>query len=369
MKRSLVAVLVPSMLVLSACTRTVVQESASVAPASVGSSGSLLDPARDPVVALVEAVKPAVVNVTTDTISAGSLDGQGGRGVGSGFIVRADGIIVTNYHVVEDAQRITVVTPDPDSQRFDARVIGGDQTADLAVLKVDAQGLPTVPLGDSADLQLGQAVVAIGYALALEGGPTVTTGIVSALGRTITATDPACKVCDNFERTYNNVIQTDAAINPGNSGGPLLTLDGKVVGINSAGVGASSAENIGFAIAIDAAKPTITGAVANPTAPVAYLGVVTQDVTEGLALQFDLPISEGAYVLDLSPKGPAETAGIETGDVIVAFDGTDVADSEALGGLIRDHAPGDEVSVVVVGQGGERRTVDVTLGTNPLPQS
>ena len=133
--------------------------------------------------------------------------------------------------------------------------------------------------------------------------------------------------------------------------------------------GASSAENIGFAIAIDAAKPTIAGAVANPDAPVAYLGVVTQDVTEGLALQFDLPVKQGSYVVDLTPKGPAESGGMETGDIIVTFDGTDIPNSDALGAAIRDHAPGDQVQVVVVGQDGGRRTLDITLGTNPLPQS
>jgi serine protease Do len=277
--------------------------------------------------------------------------------------------VVTNYHVVEGAQRITVITPEPEAERYDARVIGGDAAADLAVLKIDAQRLPTVPLGRSADLELGQQVVAIGYALALEGGPTVTAGIVSALGRSIDVNDPACDadVCDNGVRTYSDIIQTDAAINPGNSGGPLLNLAGEVVGINSAGT--LSAENIGFAIAIDAARPTIEFASENPSAPVAYLGVVSQDVTEGLSFQFELPVTAGAYLIDLAPRGPAESAGIEVGDVIVGFDGSEVSSSERLGELIRSHEPGDLVDVVIVGPDGERRTVSVTLGVNPLPQS
>jgi serine protease Do len=365
MKRLLVAIAALAV-VLPACTRTIVRDDPVVTPATVGSE---TDVGEDPVVQLVERVRPAVVNVTTDTIDTSSFGEGGGRGVGSGFIVRADGIVVTNFHVVEGAQRITVITPEPDAERHDARVIGGDEAADLAVLKIDAQGLPTIPLGDSADLKLGQQVVAIGYALALEGGPTVTTGIVSALDRSIDANDPNCDpdVCPDFVRTYSNVIQTDAAINPGNSGGPLLDLAGRVVGINTAGAG--SAENIGFAIAIDAAKPTIDSAAENPSEPVAYLGVVTQDVTEGMSFQFELPVTAGAYIVDLAPRGPAESAGIEVGEVVVEFDGKEIPDSETLGELIRARQPGDRVELVVVATDGDRRTTTVTLGVNPLPQS
>ena len=367
MKRLLVAIAVLA-LVLPACTRTIVRREGPVAsPAAVGTSVDVTD---DPIVRLVERVRPAVVNITTDTIDRSSFGQGGGRGVGSGFVVRADGIVVTNFHVVEGAQRITVITPEPDAERYEARVIGGDEAADLAVLKIEAQGLPTIPMGESADLKLGQQVVAIGYALALEGGPTVTQGIVSALDRSIDANDPNCNpdVCgQDFVRTYSHVIQTDAAINPGNSGGPLLNLAGEVVGINSAGAGA--AENIGFAISIDAAKPTIESAAENPSEPVAYLGVVTQDVTEGMSFQFALPVTEGAYVVDLAPRGPAESAGVEVGEVVVEFDGKEIPDSATLGELIQAHDPGDRVDLVVVAVDGERRTVSATLGVNPLPQS
>ncbi len=367
MKRWFVAAVVLSVLTLSACTRTIVREApAPASPASLGSAIGL-NPATDSIVPLVQKVRPAVVNVTTDTIQTTPFGSQGGRGVGTGFIVRSDGVIVTNYHVVENAQKITVITPPPDTKRYQARVIGGDQTADLAVLKIDAQGLPTVPLGDSASLQLGQRVVAMGYALALEGGPTVTSGIVSALGRTIKANDPNCQTCANGVRTYSDIIQTDAAINPGNSGGPLLNLAGQVVGINSAGD--NQAENIGFAIPIDTAKPTIEHAMSNPSQPVAYLGVVSQDLNRGLAYQFNLPVAQGAYVVDLAPNGPAESAGIKVGDVIVGFDGKPVTSAEALGQLIHQHAPGERVSVEVVQQDGARTTITATLGVNPLPQS
>jgi S1-C subfamily serine protease len=314
---------------------------------------------RDAVVEVVDRVLPAVVNVVSRSSES--------TGEGTGFVVRSDGIVVTNYHVVQGATELEVLSSEGEPERYEARVIGGDVSADLAVLDIDAQDLPTVPLGDSGSLRLGQQVVAIGYALALEGGPTVTQGIVSALNRSIDANDPNCQVCPEGVRTYSNVIQTDAAINPGNSGGPLLNLAGEIVGINSAGAGA--AENIGFAIAIDAAKPTIESAAENPSQPVAYLGVVTQDVTEGLSFQFALPVTQGAYVVDLAPRGPAESAGVEVGEVIVEFDGKEVPDSDTLGELIRAHDPGDRVELVVVAVDGDRRTASVTLGVNPLPQS
>jgi S1-C subfamily serine protease len=367
MKRTILVAVAVVAVLLVACTRTVVvRQPAGTSSTTASNLQANVGTSSDRIVQVVRAVRPAIVNVTTNTVSPSFFGGQPGKGVGTGFIVRPDGIIVTNYHVVEGAQKITVITPSPDVQRYDARVIGGDATADLAVLKIDAQGLPTVPLGNSSTLQLGQRVVAIGYALALQGGPTVTSGIVSALGRTIQAADPHCQVCNNGQRTYTNVIKTDAAINPGNSGGPLVNLAGQVVGINTAGT--QSAENIGFAISINSATPTIEHAESNPSAPVAYLGVSTGDVTQSAALQFNLPVDRGAYVVELATGGPAKQAGIRVGDVIVGFDGQTVTSSDQLRTLIRDHSSGDRVSVVVVSSGGSRRTVEVTLGTNPLPQ-
>jgi S1-C subfamily serine protease len=336
-----------------------------IRPLTTQPSPPSIQPGEDPIIAVVQRVRPAVVNVTTNQLQDTGFGLQPSRGVGTGFVIRSDGVVVTNYHVVEGAQRITVITQGPDVQRYSARVIGGDANADLAVLKIPAQDLPTVPLGNSSDLQLGQRVVAIGYALALAGGPTVTSGIVSALGRTITV--PDANFAPRHRRTYSNAIQTDAAINPGNSGGPLVNLNGEVVGIDTAGAGAANAENIGFAIAIDAARPIIENAVANPDAPVAFLGVSTQDVTEGLAFQFSLPVHHGAYVADVAPGGPAEAAGIKGGDVIVAFDGQRVDGSDGLGGLIRSDTPGSKARVTVVHPNGSRQSYTVTLGVNPLP--
>jgi S1-C subfamily serine protease len=304
--------------------------------------------------------------VTTDVFQPDQFGNvQQGKGVGTGFIVRQDGIIVTNCHVVEGGSKITVSTSAAKPQQYDARVIGGDCQHDLAVLKIDATGLPTVPLGDSAALELGQPVVAIGYALALEGGPTVTSGIVSSLDRTITVPDPSCTVCQNGRRVYTDVIQTDAAINHGNSGGPLLNMHGQVVGINSAGD--DNAQNIGFAIAIDAAKSAIQQAVSDPLAAAAYLGVTSQTVTPGIAMQLGLSVQSGAYVIATTTGGPAAQAGIKDGDVITAIDGSNVASADDVGSILAKLAPGQTVGVDVAEPHGGSHRVDITLGTRPLP--
>ena len=261
-----------------------------------------------------------------------------------------------------------VLTSADNPTKYDARVIGGDQTKDLAVLKVDATGLPTVPLGNSDSLQLGQQVVALGDALGLEGGPSVTTGIVSALNHVITAQDQNCQDCPNGSRTYDHVIQTDAAINPGNSGGPLVDLAGRVVGINTAGANAAQAENIGFAIQINAAKQTILDAAQNPAGPTAYLGVGSVDASDpSVQLQLGVGSDRGAAIVDVAPGGPAEAAGLKVGDVVVSFDGRSIDGSDALGEAIRSHSPGDSVDFVVVHPDGSRDTLTARLGTNPLP--
>ncbi len=318
--------------------------------------------------AVVRRVLPAVVNVTTDLFQLDpSGNSQTGQGVGTGFVVDPDGVIVTNCHVVEGATKITVFTSAEKPDRYQARLIGADCEHDIAVLKVDASGLASVQLGDSSTLQLGQEVVALGYALALEGGPTVTDGIISSLDRTIRAQDPGCTTSCGSDRvrTYTNAIQTDAAINHGNSGGPLVDMRGQVVGINSAG--ADAAENIGFAIPIDAAKDTVKSSIANPLAPSAYLGVSTQNVTADMAFQLGLSVDSGAYVLAVTTDGPAAGAGIRQGDVIVGIGGSKVSSAEDVGSTLDARHPGDKVNVELIGTGGDRRTITVTLGTRPLP--
>jgi serine protease Do len=368
------AVLVGIALFGGACTNAPARPNPTSNRSSGPGSTALLSPnplpgteiADNPIVAVIKRVAPAVVNVTSRTVAPDAFGGeQIGNGVGTGFIIRSDGIIVTNFHVVEGSVSIKVTLPKPDGRIFSARVIGGDSDHDLAVLKISGTSLPTVPLGGSATLQLGEPVIAVGYALALPGGPTVTSGIISALQRTVQVQDPNGPNNQPITRTYSDVLQTDAAINPGNSGGPLLDLAGNVVGINTAG--STSAENIGFSIAIDAAKPIIDSAIAHPSAPVAYLGVSTTTVDAGIAQQSSLPVDRGALVLALAPGGPAAKAGLRVGDVIVAFDGKTVNSSGDLGAAIEARRPNDRVSVTVVHQDGTRQTFTITLGVRPLP--
>jgi S1-C subfamily serine protease len=363
MRRALLALGVLSAFALAACTTGSTPDIAE--PQAVfPSSQATVATGRDAVVKVVDSVLPAVVNVVSDT--------AGGQGEGTGFVVRSDGIIVTNYHVVENASKITVLTSDQDPTEYNARVIGGDIGADLAILDINATDLPTVQLGSSADLRLGQRVVALGYALGLDGGPSVTAGIVSSLTRQIDVQDTGCPVeeCGTDQtRVYDHVIQTDAAINPGNSGGPLVNMAGQVVGINSAG--ANQAENIGFAIQIDSVKPTIFQAAENPDAPVAYMGILGPVPVSDPQVQFQLdpPVEEGVVIQDVVPDGPADRAGIQPGDIVVEFDGESIATDDDLVSAIRSHDPGDEVEVEVVHEGGSRDVVTVTLGVNPVPTS
>jgi S1-C subfamily serine protease len=350
MRRCLVSSITAVALLLAACTSGTTDLDR--AESRVLPTGTPIATGEDPVADVVDLVLPSVVNV----------EGDGGEG--TGFVVREDGVIVTNFHVVEGASELTVFTSDEEPREFDARVIGGDIQADLAVLDVDAEGLPAVPLGDSDALRLGQQVVAIGYALGLEGGPSVTSGIVSSLTRRITVPDLGCPECPGGRRVYTDVIQTDAAINPGNSGGPLVDMAGNVVGINTAGT--STAENIGFAIQINSVAPTITQAAEEPGEPVAFMGIGSTDASDpNFQFQFATPVDAGAGIVNVVPGGPADEAGVELGDVVVSFDGEAIPDSEALGEAIRAHEPGDSVEFEVVRPSGERVTLSVRLGVNP----
>jgi S1-C subfamily serine protease len=358
----LLPLIVGAAFLLAACTDSVLGDATSPAQSPVAP----LAPGREPYAAVASRVLPSVVNVTTNVYQASPTGApEQGKGIGTGFIVRSNGVVVTNCHVVQGASRITVFTSEDEPTRYDAHVIGGDCEHDLAVLKIDADGLPTIRFGTSTDLRLGQQVVAIGYALALEGGPSVTAGIVSSLDRTIRVQDPQCTVCANGVRTYSEVIQTDAAINHGNSGGPLVDMAGRVVGINSAG--SDSAENIGFAIAIDSVRAAIRSAISDPLQATAYLGISTRSVTADLAFQLDLPVEQGALVLATLTNGPAADAGIREGDVIVEIDGQAIDVAEDLGRVLDELAPGDVVDVRVVGSDGEEGTHRVSLGTKPLP--
>ncbi len=293
---------------------------------------------------LVEEVRPSVVRIDAIT-SAGS-------GTGTGFVISADGRIATNAHVVGDAA--TVEVEFSDGATATATVLGTAQSQDLAVIRVDRDDLMPVEFGSSDDLKVGERVVAIGNSLGFEGPATATDGIVSALGRTIRTDDG---------NRLTELIQTDAAINPGNSGGPLFDLDGKVVGINSAG--SPWAQNVGFAIAADPAQPILDTLSAGEPVLVAFLGISSAPLTPETAAQLGVDGTgdlRGAVVMDVTMGSAAEVAGLRAGDVITAIGDDTVETPENVGDAIAAREPGDTIRLTVVRDGAET-TVEAVLGS------
>ena len=294
-------------------------------------------------------VEPAVVSISTTGFSRRFFEVVPSEGAGTGMILTPDGDVLTNAHVVAGASRIQVKLDD--GRTFDANVVGSDVSGDVALLRLQgASGLPTVAVGRSADLRVGDQVVAIGNALALPGGPTVTTGIVSALDRTIRA---------SATQQLEHLIQTDAAINPGNSGGPLVNVNGEVVGMNTAVAGGraeGAAQNIGFAIASDTFGPVVEELRRNrgEARSRAFLGVTTATL-QGNA---------GAVVLDVAPGSPAEAAGIQPDDIVVSVGSERVRSSEDLGSAVRAQKPGDRTEVTWI-RGGRTQSATVTLASAP----
>lgn len=271
------------------------------------------------------------------------------RSLGSGFIISQDGYIVTNNHVVGNADKITVRLSGPHADEYEATVVGTDEKTDLALIKINAKrSLPTVPLGSSADLQVGNWVVAIGNPFGLE--QTVTAGIVSAKGRAIGA------------GPYDDFIQTDASINPGNSGGPLLNLKGEVIGVNSAIFSRNGGNiGIGFAIPVDLAKSIVTQLQQTGKVVRGWLGVLIQPVTPELAKSFGLKEPRGALIAEVTAGSPAEKAGLERGDVIIKFNDVAIEDSRALPTLVAQTSVGTKATVTVLRSGGEK-TLPIALG-------
>jgi serine protease Do len=270
------------------------------------------------------------------------------RSLGSGFVFSADGFIVTNNHVIDgaDSVKVNLQTDKNGDRSYDAEVIGTDKETDLALLKIQAdKPLPYLTFGDSDMLKVGQWVMAIGNPFGLD--HTVTAGIVSAKGRTIGA------------GPYDNFIQTDASINPGNSGGPLIDLDGKVIGINTAIV--ASGQGIGFAIPSDLARQVIEQLKEYKSVKRGWLGVSIQNVDENSAKALGLEQASGALVSSVTAGDPAEKAGIKAGDVIVAVDGVSVADAGDLTRKIGDLLPGVKITLSVWREG-KTVTIPLVLG-------
>lgn len=317
---------------------------------------------------LAERVSPAVVHIKATTAAkTGSSDSRFGenfpfpgfrnpvpqqprefrrQGTGSGFIIRKDGLILTNNHVVDNAHEITVTLTD--KQQYKAKILGRDPKTDLAVIKIQTPAsLPTAPLGDSDELRVGDWVIAIGNPFGLSN--TVTSGIVSAKGRSIGA------------GPYDDFIQTDASINPGNSGGPLFNMAGEVIGINTAIFSQGGGNiGIGFAIPVNLVKNLVPELETKGTVTRGWLGVSVQPVTAELARSFGLDKQSGALVGDVVAQGPAEKAGIKRGDVIVSYDGKPIEEPATLPALVASTPVGKTVAIQVM-RNGRMQTVDVAI--------
>lgn len=295
----------------------------------------------------VKIASPAVVQINITSVSQnpfgfGSYEQQG---LGSGFIITPDGYILTNNHVVESATKITVTLKD--GRDFSGQVVGTDATSDVAVVKINGSNLPTVQLGDSSQLTVGQKVIAIGNPYGLS--QTVTTGVISALERNVQVSQT---------ETLVGVVQTDAAINPGNSGGPLVDLSGRVVGINT--MIYQNAQGLGFSVSINTARKVYDAIIKNGKITWPALGIQGATLTSSIALQYNLKISQGVYVVQVTSGSGAAAAGIKAGDVITAIDGKDMTTIDAVLGYVRSKSVGDTVSVVV-NRAGATKTFSVTL--------
>lgn len=323
-------------------------------------------------ISLAKKLGPSVVNVSTSSVRGSTRNPRTPRGndpaeefwqrffgdraprgpqrqsgIGSGFIVDSDGTILTNYHVVDGAQKLSVTLSDGKS--YDAKVVGRDEKSDIAVIKIDAgRSLPAAPLGDSDRLEVGEWVMAIGNPFGLD--HTVTSGIVSAKGRNI------------GQGPYDNFIQTDASINPGNSGGPLINLRGEVIGINTAIFSQSGGNvGIGFAIPSNSVKELLPQLRDKGKVVRGFIGASVQKVSPEIAESLNINPPRGALVADLIKGGPAERAGVKTGDVIIEFDRRPIKDSADLPQQVARVAPGSAVQLKVI-RDGKETSLPITVG-------
>ena len=289
-------------------------------------------------------------------------------GLGSGVIIDPGGFILTNEHVVADAEKITVTLAD--GRELTGTVKGKDPRSDLAVIKVDAKQLPAAPLGDSDTVQTGQWAVALGNPFGLMGvgpsvralgaEPTLTVGVISALNRSLPRASP------RYDRDYTGLIQTDAAINPGNSGGPLLNLRGEVIGINVAILTSSRGfEGIGFAIPINKAKTILDTLKEGKKVIYGWLGIQIQDVTDDVAEYYGLTDREGVLVYQVLPDSPASQAGLKDGDIVKSFDGQPIHHSRELIDRVSQTKAGRRVPIEIL-RDGARQTLQVEIGERPL---
>ena len=341
-----------------------------------GSAFAAFPKKDNPVVAIVKNASVAVVNIDVEKTARRSVSpfpfdddpffkhffGDSFReftrsvpmkGRGSGFIVTRDGQILTNNHVVDGVDKITVsvLLKDGNKKTYPAKVLGNDPTYDLAVIKIEPdEDLPVLELGDSDAVEVGEWVVAIGNPFGFE--HTITTGVISAKNRSIHAQDV----------NFDDFLQTDAAINPGNSGGPLLDMDGKVIGINTAIV--PYAQGLGFAIPVNKAKEIMNDLVSYGRVKRGWLGVSIRDIDEKIAKVYGVKGTDGAMINDVFKGDPAEKAGIKRGDVVIEVNGTKIKDANSFVQKVRTLAPNSTAKLVIIRKG-KRMTFNVKLGERP----
>ncbi|WP_408956024.1 S1C family serine protease [Natroniella sp. ANB-PHB2] len=317
-----------------------------------------------------EAVKKAVREVGPAVVSIVTKDTEVKRdfffnpipeqreGIGSGVIIDQHGHILTNHHVVGGVDQIEVLLPD--GRKFSAEVVGEDPRNDLAVIQIEDSDLPVAPLGDSADLEVGQLAIAIGSPFGVEFSNTVTTGVISALGREIRSTTRSSR----GSVVLDGLIQTDASINPGNSGGPLLDSQGRVVGINTAIIG--SAEGIGFAIPVNRAKEIIDDLIEYGKVRRPWIGIYGAGVTEQVAQYYNLDLSSGIMIMRAVSNSPAAQAGLSQGDIIIEADRQEVEDMDQLQEIIASKEIGERLELLIMTKDGDLDSVEVTLGEMPI---
>jgi S1-C subfamily serine protease len=298
----------------------------------------------------VEKVSESLVSVSSMRLERRFFGLVPSEGQGSGVILDAKGLIITNNHVIDGANKVSVSLKD--GQTLVGEVVGSDEATDVAVIRVDASELPAAELGDSESLKVGQFVLAIGNALGLPGGPTVSMGVLSAMGRPLPGSD----------FIFEGLLQTDAAVNPGNSGGPLADLEGRIIGINTAMI--SFAQGVGFAIPINTVKRIANEILEKGVVSRPWIGISGVDLTAPLARRYGILADSGFFVADVVSESPAHTAGIQVGDVIVAAGGREVRHTKDLLFALSQVPQGGPV-VIEVNRMGSRREIQVRPVQSP----
>jgi len=293
---------------------------------------------EDMIVKAVEKIGPSVVTIATVQIVRNMfLQPVPVKGIGSGFVIRSDGYILTVNHVIRRARKMEVVLSS--GEALSGRIVGADPATDIAVVKVEAENLPVAKLSDSSKLKVGQIVVALGNPFGLTGGPTVTMGVISALNRSIRSK----------ALVLEDLIQTDAAINPGNSGGPLVNIYGEVIGVNTAII--PYAQGIGFAIPINLAKKVSEELITYGRVIRPWIGVVGVTINEKIAAYYNLPVDKGALIIEVAPRSPAYKAGIRVGDIITGIGETPINSADDLKKEISRRRIGEEIEVHTIRAG------------------